>query len=89
MLEDDVEGFESSNEAVARYWDAKADLWTEHIRRGWDAYREHYKKMGQRGVGVICSAGPLWRSKEHSEACEGCSIFWEFSPSWGCPASFS
>jgi len=42
MLEDDVEGFESSDEAVGRYWDRNADLWTEHVRRGWDAYREHY-----------------------------------------------
>ena len=42
MLEDDVEGVEPSDEAVARHWDANADLWTEHVRRGWDAYREHY-----------------------------------------------
>ena len=27
---------------VARYWDENADLWTDHVRRGWDAYREHY-----------------------------------------------
>jgi len=27
---------------VTRYWDENADLWTEHVRKGWDAYREHF-----------------------------------------------
>ena len=31
-----------SEEDVARYWDQNADLWSDHVRRGWDAYREHY-----------------------------------------------
>ena len=31
-----------SDEDVARYWDQNADLWSDHVRRGWDAYREHY-----------------------------------------------
>lgn len=31
-----------SEEEVARYWNKNADLWTEHVRKGWDAYREYY-----------------------------------------------
>jgi ubiquinone/menaquinone biosynthesis C-methylase UbiE len=30
------------DEEVARHWDGNADLWTEHIRKGWDAYREYW-----------------------------------------------
>jgi ubiquinone/menaquinone biosynthesis C-methylase UbiE len=30
------------DEEVARHWDCNADLWTEHVRKGWDAYREHW-----------------------------------------------
>ena len=26
---------------VARRWDDNADVWTEHVRKGWDSYREH------------------------------------------------
>jgi len=26
---------------VARHWDDNADVWTEHVRRGWDTFREH------------------------------------------------
>ena len=26
---------------VARHWDDNADVWTEHVRKGWDSYREH------------------------------------------------
>ncbi len=26
---------------VALHWDENADLWTEHVRKGWDSYREH------------------------------------------------
>jgi len=31
---------EFPEEEVARYWDLNADLWTEQVRKGWDAYRE-------------------------------------------------
>ena len=27
---------------VARYWDDNANLWADHVRKGWDAYREHF-----------------------------------------------
>jgi ubiquinone/menaquinone biosynthesis C-methylase UbiE len=27
---------------VARYWDGNADLWTKHVRKGWDTYREYF-----------------------------------------------
>lgn len=27
---------------VARYWNRNADSWTEQVRKGWDAYREHF-----------------------------------------------
>jgi ubiquinone/menaquinone biosynthesis C-methylase UbiE len=30
-----------SDEDVARHWDANANQWSDHVRRGWDAYREH------------------------------------------------
>ncbi len=30
------------DEEVARHWDSNADLWTEHVRKGWDAYRERW-----------------------------------------------
>jgi 2-polyprenyl-3-methyl-5-hydroxy-6-metoxy-1,4-benzoquinol methylase len=26
---------------VTRHWDDNADVWTEHVRKGWDTYREH------------------------------------------------
>jgi ubiquinone/menaquinone biosynthesis C-methylase UbiE len=26
---------------VTQHWDGNADLWTDHVRRGWDAYREY------------------------------------------------
>jgi len=29
-----------SDDEVARHWDANADRWTEHVRRGWDVFRE-------------------------------------------------
>jgi SAM-dependent methyltransferase len=32
----------TSNEEVARYWDENADLWAEHVREGWDGFREHF-----------------------------------------------
>ena len=31
-----------SGKEVSRYWDENADLWTEHVRKGWDVYREHF-----------------------------------------------
>ncbi|MGP8079132.1 MAG: class I SAM-dependent methyltransferase [Dehalococcoidales bacterium] len=26
---------------VSRHWDDNADVWTEHVRQGWDTFREH------------------------------------------------
>jgi 2-polyprenyl-3-methyl-5-hydroxy-6-metoxy-1,4-benzoquinol methylase len=26
---------------VARHWDDNADIWAEHVRHGWDTFREH------------------------------------------------
>jgi len=26
---------------VAMHWDENADVWTAHVRQGWDSYREH------------------------------------------------
>ena len=26
---------------VGQHWDDNADVWTEHVRKGWDTYREH------------------------------------------------
>lgn len=33
-------GMDISEADVAQYWDSNADTWTEHVRRGWDTYRE-------------------------------------------------
>jgi len=33
---------EITEEAVARYWDGNAELWTEQVRRGRDFYREYF-----------------------------------------------
>ena len=33
---------EFPDEEVARYWDENADMWTEQVRKGWDAYREYF-----------------------------------------------
>lgn len=38
-------------------------------------FKEHYH--GTSGRGGICSAGPLFRNKDKSEPCEGCTMFWE------------
>lgn len=42
VAHDEIESVQPTDEAVARYWDANANLWTEQVRRGWDAYREHF-----------------------------------------------
>lgn len=33
---------EISEEEVAIFWDKNADTWAEHVRKGWDAYREFF-----------------------------------------------
>jgi len=33
---------ETPEEEVARYWDKNADLWANHVRKGWDACREYF-----------------------------------------------
>ena len=33
---------EIPEQEVARYWDENANLWADHVRQGWDAYREHF-----------------------------------------------
>ena len=30
-----------SEDEVASYWDANADRWADHVRRGWDVFRDH------------------------------------------------
>jgi ubiquinone/menaquinone biosynthesis C-methylase UbiE len=37
-----MKGATMSDEEVARYWDENADLWAEHVRRGWDGFREYF-----------------------------------------------
>ncbi len=32
---------EPAAKKVAEYWDGNADLWTDHVRQGWDTYREY------------------------------------------------
>ena len=33
---------EIPEQQVARYWDKNANLWADHVRKGWDAYREYF-----------------------------------------------
>jgi len=33
---------EMPEEEVARYWDENANVWADHVRKGWDAYREYF-----------------------------------------------
>lgn len=48
---------------VARYWDENADLWADHVRKGWDAYREHFDNpaffefIGDLGGKTVLDAG--------------------------------
>ena len=37
-----MEHSDISEREVARYWDRNASVWADHVRRGWDAYREHF-----------------------------------------------
>jgi SAM-dependent methyltransferase len=37
-----MEHSEISEQEVAQYWDQNAALWADHVRRGWDAFREHF-----------------------------------------------
>lgn len=30
-----------TEKGVAKHWNGNADLWTDHVRRGWDTYREY------------------------------------------------
>jgi ubiquinone/menaquinone biosynthesis C-methylase UbiE len=32
---------ELAERKVTKYWDGNADLWTDHVRQGWDTYREY------------------------------------------------
>jgi len=36
-----VKSLELTEKKVAKHWDGNADLWTDHVRKGWDAYREY------------------------------------------------
>jgi SAM-dependent methyltransferase len=50
-------------EEVARYWDQNADLWADHVRKGWDYYREHFNSpaflrfIGDLGGKTVLDAG--------------------------------
>jgi len=52
-----------SDQDVARHWDANADQWADHVRRGWDAYREHlnnpafFDLVGDLGGKSVLDAG--------------------------------
>jgi len=38
---------EIPEQEVARYWDDNANLWANHVRQGWDAYREYFNNPAQ------------------------------------------
>jgi 2-polyprenyl-3-methyl-5-hydroxy-6-metoxy-1,4-benzoquinol methylase len=48
---------------VARYWDENANVWADHGRKGWDAYREHFNNpaffefMGDLSGKMVLDAG--------------------------------
>lgn len=56
-------GSEITEEEVGNYWDLNADLWTEHVRKGWDAYREclnnpsFFRFVGDLGGKKVLDAG--------------------------------
>ena len=33
---------QTPEQEAARYWDENANLWADHVRSGWDTYREHF-----------------------------------------------
>ena len=33
---------EIPEQEVARYWDDNANMWADHVRQGWDTYREYF-----------------------------------------------
>jgi len=48
---------------VARCWDENANLWADHVRKGWDAYREYlnnpafFEFMGDLSGKTVLDAG--------------------------------
>jgi len=48
---------------VARYWDENANVWADHVRQGWDAYREYFNNpaffefMGDLSGKTVLDAG--------------------------------
>lgn len=54
---------EFSDQDVARYWDRNAAVWVEHVRKGYDVYREHFNNpaffrfMGDLSGKVVLDAG--------------------------------
>ncbi len=52
-----------SEQQVARYWDENANVWADHVRQGWDTYREHFNNpaffefMGDLGRKTVLDAG--------------------------------
>ena len=42
MLNITIDKNHFSEDRVAQYWDENAANWAEHVRKGWDAYREYF-----------------------------------------------
>lgn len=48
---------------VAKYWDDNANVWADHVRKGWDAYREYFNNpaflafMGDLSGKTVLDAG--------------------------------
>jgi ubiquinone/menaquinone biosynthesis C-methylase UbiE len=67
-----------SDEEVSHHWDSNADLWTEHVRKGWDAYREHWNNpaflkfignlKGKKVLDAGCGEGYNTRILSHHDA---------------------
>jgi 2-polyprenyl-3-methyl-5-hydroxy-6-metoxy-1,4-benzoquinol methylase len=52
-----------SEDQVAKYWDENSKLWAEHVRKGWDGYREYFNNpaffefLGDLGGKTVLDAG--------------------------------
>ena len=58
-----MEHSDISEREVARYWDRNAPVWADHVRKGWDVYREHFNNpvmlefIGDLAGKVVLDAG--------------------------------
>jgi hypothetical protein len=66
---------------VARYWDDNANLWTDHVRKGWDAHREYFNNpaffefIGDLSGKAVLDAGcAVAGSRRYFLVCARCEV---------------